>query len=347
MEGAYMYRVLASVSGAHQGAIYTELAEAEERHAEHWLGRLHELGEKPPPFRPGRRARFVSWVARRFGPRAVLPLLQAFESRAQSVSEAPVEMEADERTHARVLQQLGSGATGQSISRREHWHRRAAGGSLRAGVFGVIDGLVSNLSLVMGVSGATSNRHFVLLAGVAGLLAGSFSMAAGEYGSMRAQREVFEREIALEAEELAELPEEEAKELALIYRAKGIPAAEAEALAQRITQEPSTALDTLVREELGLNPEELGSPPAAAVSSFITFALGAFVPVIVFLFASGTAAVVTAAALSALALYLVGALLTLITGRGALRAGLRMLLIGAASASVTFLIGKAIGVSAT
>jgi VIT1/CCC1 family predicted Fe2+/Mn2+ transporter len=259
-------------------------------------------------------------------------------------SEAPPGMGIDERTHTRVLAQLSGGSSGAAISARESWHRNSGGGRLRAAVFGVIDGLVSNLALVMGIAGASTQRHLVLLAGVAGLVAGAFSMAAGEYVSMKAQRELFEREIALEAVELAEMPEEEAEELALIYRAKGIPPHEAKELALRLTSDRETALDTLAREELGLNPEELGSPLGAALSSFISFAGGAFVPVFAFLVAAGTVAIVLAAVLSGLSLIGVGAALTLLTGRSLVRSSGRMLIIGAACAIVTFLIGRAIGV---
>lgn len=343
MEGAYIYRVLSSISVGERSAVYVELALAEERHAAHWATRLEELGDPVSPFRPGARARLIGWMARRFGAKSVIPLLQAFEMRAQMLetTDAPPGMERDELTHSRVLRHIGSGP---EISRFERWHRRSSGGSLRAAVFGVSDGLVSNFSLVMGVAGAATGHRFVLLAGIAGLLAGAFSMGAGEYVSVRAQREAYEREIALEAVELEEMPDEEREELALIYRAKGIPADEAERLARRITEDPSTALDTLAREELGLNPEELGSPWAAALSSFFAFALGAVMPVIPYLLASGVAATLAAAALSGAALVAVGSLITLFTGKGVLRSATRMVLIGAAAATVTYLIGKAIGV---
>ncbi len=142
----------------------------------------------------------------------------------------------------------------------ERWHRTAGGGTLRAAVFGVSDGLVSNVSLVMGFAGASADAKFVLLAGFMGLLAGASSMAAGEYVSMKAQRELFERQIELEAAELAVTPEEEVEELALIYRAKGLNKEEAQKLAGRLTEDPNVALDTLVREELGLDPERAGQP---------------------------------------------------------------------------------------
>jgi VIT1/CCC1 family predicted Fe2+/Mn2+ transporter len=202
--------------------------------------------------------------------------------------------------------------SGGDIARRERWHRVGGlgGTGLRAAVFGINDGLVSNLSLVMGVAGAGPDSSFILLAGVAGLLAGAFSMASGEYVSVRAQRELFERQIALERAELESNPAEEEAELALIYELKGVPRPEAERLAHRLIQDPEVALDTLVREELGLDPDELGgSPYVAAASSFVAFAVGALIPVVPYLFASGDLAFALSACLSAAALFGVGALL--------------------------------------
>src|SRR4029077_17651339 len=173
-----------------------------------------------------------------------------------------------------------SGAAPAQIAEHETWHRSGGGGTLRASGFGVSDGLLSNLSLLMGFAGAQADSKFVVLAGIAGLLAGSSSMAAGEYVSMRAQREMFERQIKLEEMELLLSPDEERAELVLIYRAKGVPQVEAEQLAGRIFANKETALDTLVREELGLDPSELGSPWGAATGSFFAFGLGAIVPVI-------------------------------------------------------------------
>ena len=205
------------------------------------------------------------------------------------------------------------------------------------------DGLVCNLSLVMGFAGASADAKFVLLAGLSGLLAGASSMAAGEYVSMKAQRELFERQIELEAAELAVTPEEEVAELALIYRAKGLNKDEAERLAGRLTEDPNIALDTLVREELGLDPTQLGNPISASVGSFFAFAGGAVVPVIPFFFGASTGLVVVSIALSAVALFSVGALLSLFTGKGTLFSGGRQLLIGGVAASITFGLGSLIG----
>jgi VIT1/CCC1 family predicted Fe2+/Mn2+ transporter len=232
------------------------------------------------------------------------------------------------------------------VGERERWHRTGRSGTLRAIIFGVSDGLVSNLSLVMGVTGAAAgNPSFILLAGIAGLLAGAFSMAAGEYISMQSQRELFEHQIALERAEMEAMPEEEEAELAASYRAKGFSPDEATRIARRIFQDPEAALDILVREELGLDPDELGSAWGAAGGSFVAFALGAVVPVIPYLIGSGTTALAASLGLSLAALFAVGAAVSLLTGRSFLFSGVRQLAIGLAAAIVTYLIGSLIGVS--
>ncbi len=218
-------------------------------------------------------------------------------------------------------------------------------GALRAAIFGVNDGLVSNLSLIFGVAGAGVANEVVIIAGVAGLLAGAFSMAAGEYISVRVQREVFERLIHLEAHEIGSDPEAERAELAQLYVRKGLPPDLADRLAKELMRDPAVALDTHAREELGLDPDEgLGSPLAAAGASFATFAVGAFVPLLAFLVSSGGTAVAVSAALSGAALFGVGAAMTYLTGRNLIRSGLRMLLIGAAAAGITYLVGTILDV---
>lgn len=228
--------------------------------------------------------------------------------------------------------------------RDESWHRASRSGTLRAAIFGINDGLVSNLSLVMGVAGATADSRFVVLAGVAGLLAGAFSMAAGEYISMQSQRELFQRQIQLEREEMRIMPDAEERELAAIYRSKGIPAPEAARLAHRLMQDPEAALDTKVREELGLDPDELGSPWGAAGSSFVAFGIGAIIPLAPYLLTSGATALIAAFVLALAALFVVGAGVSLVTGRSLIFSGLRQVAIGALAAGVTFLVGTLIGV---
>jgi len=231
-----------------------------------------------------------------------------------------------------------------SIFERRH-RGLGGGGNLRAAVFGVNDGLVSNASLILGVAGANSDPHVVLLTGIAGMCAGAFAMAAGEYVSVRSQRELFEYQIGLEREELAHYPEAEAQELALIYAAKGLGQREANRLATKLVADPEHALDTLAREELGLDPDELGSPWGAAVSSLASFAAGAVLPLAPFALAAGPRALPIAIGVTAVALFSVGALLSLFTGRNALYSGLRMLLLGGFAGAVTFAIGKLAGVS--
>jgi VIT1/CCC1 family predicted Fe2+/Mn2+ transporter/rubrerythrin len=241
---------------------------------------------------------------------------------------------------------VGDGETGgaEDVTKGERWHRSARSGTLRAVIFGVSDGLVSNLSLVMGVAGASGQGGFILLAGVAGLLAGAFSMAAGEFISMQSQRELFERQIELERAELEAMPEEEQRELAAIYVAKGFTRDEAEHIAARMFRDPETALDTLVREELGLDPDELGSPWGAAFGSFLAFAAGAVIPVLPYLFGSGSVAFAFSLGLSLVALFGVGAAVSLLTGKGMLFSGFRQMGIGAAAAAVTYAVGTIIGV---
>ena len=218
-------------------------------------------------------------------------------------------------------------------------------GTIRAAIFGVNDGLVSNLSLIMGFTGANVSNKVIVLAGIAGLLAGAFSMGAGEYVSMRVQRELFERLIHLEAHELATEPDEERDELVGIYQRKGVPQEVAESLVDVIHKDPDLALETHAREELGLDPEGgLGSPWGAAASSFVMFTIGAVIPLLPYLIGSGTAAALAAVAAGGATLFLVGSLMSILTGKHPLRSGLRMLLIGGAAAGVTYAVGKALHV---
>jgi vacuolar iron transporter family protein len=355
---------------------FRRIAGNERRHADVWATKLREQGvDVPPAGGPRARVRFIILVARLFGTGAVADLVRALEGdeedayNAQDASPEVAAIAADEREHAVIWDQLsaggGSGFTlgdpardGVAIARRatsaadvgrhESWHRTdGRSGTLRAVIFGVSDGLVSNLSLVMGVAGAAShNPSFVLLAGIAGLLAGAFSMAAGEYISMQSQRELFERQIALERAEMEAMPEEEQAELAASYRAKGFSEAEAARIAKTIFQDPETALDVLVQEELGLDRDELGNPWRAATGSFLAFAIGASVPVLPYLLGGGTAALAASLALSLVALFAVGAGVSLLTGRGVLFSGFRQLGIGLAAALVTYAVGSLIGVAA-
>lgn len=346
-----MYLNLAENETGERREIFVELAGIEHRHAAHWEGKLRDAGETvPPPGRPSLRTRLIGLAARRLSTQAVLPMIERAERADAGVYDADPDaapgMAGDERGHARALAKLIEGGKPdprEQIAKREAWHRGDRSGALRAGVFGVSDGLVSNTSLVMGFAGSGSSRSAILLAGVAGLLAGAFSMAAGEYVSMSSQREMYEREISLEAQELEENPEEEHAELVLLYRAKGLAKAEAEKVADRVMADREVALDTLAREELGLDPDSLGSPWSAAISSLLAFASGAFVVVLPYLITGGTAALVTAIVLFGLALFGVGAGIGLLNGRSGWRSGLRQIVVGGLAAAVTFGIGHLIG----
>lgn len=229
--------------------------------------------------------------------------------------------------------------------RPESHHRDIQGGAARAAVFGVSDGLVTNVSLILGMAGANRGSAVVLLAGLAGLIAGSISMASGEYVSMRAQRELFERELEMERRELGRRPHVEQVELSLIYQSRGIDPDLAGQMASEMMRDPEMALQTHAREELGIDPDALGEPWHAAFSSFVTFALGALVPLVPWFFLSGTGAVVLAIGLSALAALAVGWFLGRFTGRPRLYSALRQLTIGVVAAGVTFVIGRLVGVN--
>ncbi|HME48125.1 VIT1/CCC1 transporter family protein [Mycobacterium sp.] len=341
---ADLYAGLADAAAGDRREVLSELAAVERKHAAHWAAKLTELGEPVPgPGRRGIRTAALSWLARRLSIDSVLPYLERAEkadaSLYQGDIDATVAMAADERSHARVLTRLRESGDRAALRTREPWHRGDRSGALRAAVFGVNDGLVSNTSLVMGFAGSGAAASVVLFAGLAGLLAGAFSMAAGEYISMRSQREAYEREIELEAMELRDDPDAEAEELALIYRAKGLDSEQAEQAAAAIMKDREVALDTMAREELGLDPDELGSPWSAAVSSLFAFGLGAVVVVLPYLFGSGRAALIAAVVLAGLALFAVGAVIGLLNGRSALRSGARQLLVGGAAGLLVFGIG--------
>ena len=328
---AFLYRIISDQeSGTPRQLLFLELAKEADSQAELWVNELKKAGHAVPgKYIPDLRVRIVAWLVRKMGPRKIRPVLAAIKIRGLSVYSGrhpavhPMPTSIDE---------VGASHRGGSAS-----------GGLRAAVFGINDGLVSIACLVMGVAGATSENGVILLTGVAGLLAGAFSMAAGEYISMRSQREMFEYQIGLERDELAQYPEEEAGELALIYSARGLPREEAVALARRMIADPEMGLDTLAREELGLNPDELGSPWVAAVSSFFAFITGGVIPLLPYLLDMTRHTLLLSILLTGVALFGVGAVLSLFTGRGALWGGLRMLLIAGAAGAVTYLIGDFLG----
>jgi vacuolar iron transporter family protein len=328
---AYLYRACADAeAGTARADLFARLAVEAEAQAAIWRAQLTASGKPPPPpFAPDLRTRIVARLVELFGPRRLRAVLAAMKVRGMAI----------------YTRREPGGHSAPVAGNIEHRHRGlGGGGNLRAAVFGINDGLVSNASLIFGVAGASSDPAVVLLTGVAGMTAGAFAMAAGEFVSVRSQRELFEYQISLERDELKEYPDAEAQELALIYKAKGLSGGEAERVAKQLVADPEHALDTLAREELGLNPDELGSPWGAAISSLLSFALGAAVPLVPFALAAGTHALTIAGVLTAVALFGVGATLSLFTGRAAVFSGARMLLLGALAAAITYAVGKLFGV---
>jgi VIT1/CCC1 family predicted Fe2+/Mn2+ transporter len=356
VDGSALYRALSKTEkNPDIAGVYAKLASIEEAHAEFWKSRLRDSGGKVPNLRPGARTRILRWLARRFGPQFVLPTINTLEQldsgqydkQPDAVSAG---LPAMERSHARIIEAIAGddpqGLTGGTLARLEGRHRGMGGNALRAAVLGANDGLCSNLSLVMGVAGAALSAQAILVTGLAGLLAGACSMALGEWLSVNTARESYQRQIDVEAAELEAVPDEEKEELALIYQAKGLPREQAMALAERLIANKDTALDTLTREELGIDPDELGgSPWTAGATSFFLFAFGAIFPVAPFFLVSGTPAVVASLAVSGAVLFLIGAGTTLFTGRSVLFSGVRQLVIGYAAAAITFGVGHLVGVA--
>src|SRR5262245_7045543 len=332
MESVFLYRAVADAEQSEERrALFKKLAGEAGAQAAIWAEEIQKTAGRPPDaYVPAPRARFVAALVRRFGPRRMKSVLAAMKVRGMSVYSRGDHANGHPMPHSV-----------DEIGRR---HRGGiAGGNLRAAVFGASDGLVSNACLILGVAGAAGGGHTVLVSGVAGLLAGAFSMAAGEYVSVRSQREMFEYQIGAERDELAKYPDEEAAELSPIYQARGLGKDDARRMSARIVANPGYALDALAREELGLDPGALGSPVGAAVFSFVSFAVGAALPLAPFVFGGGGAALVATIAVTAVALFGVGCATSLFSGRDAARGGLRSLLIGAAAGGVTYGIGRLLG----
>lgn len=350
-----LYEFLASQeSNPGLAAFYRKLAETEGSHAAAWEVKLRQAGAEVPDNRPGWRTRTLCWLAKRLGTSIILPTIAGIETGAGSFYDGQPEPEAaqmsvQERSHARVFRYLSenaNGLDGSSVARLEGRHRAAGGNALRAGVLGANDGLVSVFCLVMGVAGSGASSREILLAGIAGLLAGALSMALGEWLSVQSSRELYQNQIGIEKQELEENPEEEMEELSLIYQAKGIETDAAMDMARRLLSEKHTALDTLAKEELGINPGELGgSAWEAAFTSFLLFTLGAVIPVLPYTFFTGTPGIIMSACASAAGLFLTGALITLMTGRNAFFSGMRQMAFGLAAAALTFGVGHIIGVN--
>ncbi len=364
-DGAALYRALAEAEKDPATAeVFRRLASVEEAHARFWADKIEALGARLPQVKPGFRTRALAFLARRFGPRFVLPTIQNAERRDGSKYDTQPDavaagLASTEKTHADELAALQAGVpasrlsrkgplTGAQIAKLEGRRHNLGGNALRAAVLGANDGLVSNMSLVMGVAGASLAGNEILMTGLAGLIAGACSMALGEWLSVTSSRELYENEIGKEAEELAMNPEEERKELSLIYQSKGLAAAEAEALATRLMADQKSALDTLAREELGVDPDELGgSAWTAAGTSFVLFSGGAILPVLPFFFLDGWAAIGASLAAGGAGLFVIGVGTSLFTGRSWLFSGVRQLLIGLAAAAITYGAGAAVSVTLT
>jgi VIT1/CCC1 family predicted Fe2+/Mn2+ transporter len=356
VDGAALYRALADAEADPRlKQVYGRLAAVEEAHAEFWRKQLDRIGARAGRLGLGWRTRALAWLARRFGPQFVLPTINRLEQRDSGQYDAQAEavaggLPAAERSHARVVQAIESstpgGLQGSALARLEGRHRAMGGNALRAAVLGANDGLVSNLSLVMGVAGAAVAERTILLTGLAGLVSGACSMAMGEWLSVNSSREFYQKQIAIEKSELEHAPEEEIEEIVLIYEAKGLPRPQAEALAQQMMANKDTALDTLVREELGIDPDELGgSAWTAAASSFLLFSVGAVFPVAPFLLLGGREAVIASLLASGVALAAIGAGTSLFTGRSVAFSAFRQLLIGYLAAAITYAIGMLAGVT--
>jgi VIT1/CCC1 family predicted Fe2+/Mn2+ transporter len=342
-DAASVYQALAQRRQGEEREILLALARAEERHAAHWAAKLHPSERRPR--RPKLRARLQSWLASRLGPLVVLGMVQRAEAAGDydRDPEATPAMAADEQAHALVVAGLAQRA------------RARASGWFRAAVFGANDGLVSSFSLVLGMAGAGSSNQVILLSGLAGLLAGALSMAAGEYISVRSQRELLEAASQeLDEPTLRALAEQEAEELGLVFRARGLPADQAErhaaALVTGHEQQPAHGEDAAnagVGGTDGTGTDVIGSAVGAAGLSFVTFASGAAVPILPFLITSGTAAIAAAAVVVGVALFATGTTVGLLTGGPLLRRGLRQLGIGVAAAVVTYGLGRVFGTTIT
>ena len=354
IDGAALYAALAAAeTDPVRKDLFLQLSQAESDHAQFWRDKLVAAGVDPGRYTPSLRTRVLARLARRFGPRFVLPTLAAaeFADRDKYAGQADAAvLSADEQGHAAVIHAAAGKDSplpiGAQIGKAEPWHRGASGNDLRAAVLGANDGLVSNFCLMMGIAGAGAAGPKILLTGLAGLIAGACSMALGEWLSVTNARELASTQIGKEREEIEQTPEAEQKELALIFQAKGLQKEEAQKVARELMRDPKAALDTLAREELGLDPAELGGNAwRAAASSFALFALGALVPVLPYFFTAGRLAIPLCALASGAALAGIGVATSLFNGRSAWFSAGRQLVFGAAAAVVTYGSGWLLGVA--
>jgi len=355
LDGAALYTAIAAAeSDRVRKDVFLQLAQAERSHAGLWREKLAAADIKEAPYAPSFRTRVLAKLAQYFGTGFVMPTLAATEyaDRNKYASQSDAKsIAAEERGHAAVVRELAkvpnSGAvTAADIARAEPWHRAGSGNNLRAAVLGANDGLVSNFCLVMGVAGAGADNKAILLTGLAGLIAGACSMALGEWLSVTNARELAATQIAKEAEEIEQTPEAEQNELALIYQAKGFEKAAAERVAGELMRNKEAALDTLAREELGIDPTELGGNPlSAAAASFALFSTGAIFPVAAFFLLHGVHAIVGSVVASAAALSGIGLLTSLFNGRRPWFSVARQVLFGCAAAGITYGVGAALGIT--
>lgn len=353
IDASYLYKVLAdNESDANIANVFQQMSEIEMSHATAFAEKNKMSVEDLP--KPSFRARFLHRIGKMMGYDFILGILMDTEkSLANAIvvnkKKNNVPVTNSDTSHVKILRTIlekEPKISGGSLARFESRHRSVGGNALRAAVLGGNDGLVSNFSLVMGIAGASDGQNGVLLAGMAGLLAGALSMALGEWISVKSSQELYENQMQLEMEEVENNPEGERRELALIYIAKGIPAEQADEMATEIMTNKTNAHEILVKEELGIQPEELeGSAFEAAAYSFFLFAIGAILPVIPFFFSTGMVAIALSVAFSAIGLFVIGAAITLFTGKNVWYSGFRQVLFGLAAAAITFSIGKLIGVS--
>jgi len=360
MEGVRTYSELARAEhDTGRRNILLKMAEAEARHAQKWERKLAELGEEPPKEERTLKMRFQGWLRRQLGTEAALRQLEneedkdiaRYEAQAQHINDVEAqqmlrEVRREEESHGRVIREMISPIGPQGILdamlRRERWHKRG-GGWLGDAIYGANDGLGAVFGIVSGVAGYTgaSDSHFVLVSGLAGMLASALSMGSGAFLAQKSQREIFEAEIAREKREIEEDPAEEQEELSLFYQLKGFTEEEANALASRMAEKPEQLLRSLAHEELGLSEESFPNPLVSAVSATISTAIGAFIPIIPFFFLQGITAVIAAALISLLAHFIVGAAKTLVTGRSWISSGMEMTVVGAIEAVITYVLGAA------
>ena len=353
IDACFLYSKLAEhETDSNLANVFRQMSEIEKSHAVAFAKKLNLPTENI--IQPSWRAKTINTIGKIFGYDYVLGVMMDTEKGISSAiiqtkKKNNLDITGTETNHVKILRSIlekETNVTGSQLSKFEKKHRSVGGNAIRAAVLGGNDGLVSNFSLVMGVAGATAGQDGVLLSGLAGLLAGALSMSLGEWVSVKSSQELYENQMQIEMEELETNPEGEQKELALIYMAKGIPEDQAHEMAAEIIKDKDKAHEILVREELGINTEELhGSAIEAAIYSFILFAIGAVIPVLPFMFIKGMNAVYLSVGLSALGLFIIGAAITLFTGKNVWYSGFRQMLFGLLAAAITFGIGKLIGVS--